>query len=231
MKITYLRHSGFLVEMTQVWLLFDYYRGEIPAFPKGKKGYVFVSHRHIDHFNKEIFNFLKKQNNITFILSDDIWKKRIPEEAKEQTLLMKPEEERSVDDICIRTLRSTDEGVAFLVSVEGKTIYHAGDLNDWYWKEESEDWNQEMSEKFRKYVEPLRDRKIDAAFIPLNPRQEEYYTLGMDYFLELAKPEKVYPMHFWRKPEIIERWLEEHPQSQDRDRIVRITEEGELFKQ
>ena len=213
MKITYLRHSGFLVEMTQVWLLFDYYRGEIPAFPKGKKGYVFVSHRHIDHFN------------------NDIWKKRIPEEAKEQTLLMKPEEERSVDDICIRTLRSTDEGVAFLVSVEEKTIYHAGDLNDWYWKEESEDWNQEMFEKFRKYIEPLRDRKIDAAFIPLDPRQEEYYTLGMDYFLELAKPEKVYPMHFWRKPEIIERWLEEHPQSQDRDRIVRITEEGEMFEQ
>lgn len=204
MKITYLRHSGFLVELEQVWLLFDYYRGEIPEFPKGKKGYVFVSHRHIDHFNKEIFNFLKKQNNITFVLSDDI---------------------------CIRTLRSTDEGVAFLVSAEGKTIYHAGDLNDWYWKEESEDWNQEMSANFRKYIEPLRDREIDAAFIPLDPRQEEYYTLGMDYFLELAKPEKVYPMHFWRKPEIIERWLEEHPQSQDRDRIVRITEEGELFDQ
>ena len=53
-----------------------------------------------------------------------------------------------------------------------------------------------MSAKFRKYIEPLRDRKIDAAFIPLDPRQEEYYTLGMDYFLELAKPEKVYPMHF-----------------------------------
>ena len=47
MKITYLRHSGFLVELEQVWLLFDYYRGEIPEFPKGKKGYVFVSHRHI----------------------------------------------------------------------------------------------------------------------------------------------------------------------------------------
>ena len=52
MKITYLRHSGFLVEMTQVWLLFDYYRGEIPAFPKGKKGYVFVSHRHIEDVYK-----------------------------------------------------------------------------------------------------------------------------------------------------------------------------------
>ena len=231
MKITYLRHSGFLVEMEQVWLLFDYYRGKIPEFPKGKKGYVFVSHRHIDHFNKEIFNFSKKQNNIEFILSDDIGEKRIPEEVKEQTRRMKPDEEIVLDDIRIRTLRSTDEGVAFLVSVEGKTIYHAGDLNDWYWKEESEEWNQEMSKHFHEYIEPLRDREIDAAFIPLDPRQEEYYTLGMDYFLSLTKTEKVYPMHFWRKPEVIDRWMEEHSKSQDRDRIVRITEEGEIFEQ
>ena len=134
MKIMYLRHSGFLVELEQVWLLFDYYRGEIPEISQEKKGYVFASHRHIDHFNKEIFKLTKKQNNIEFILSDDIWEKRIPEEVKEQTRRMKPDEEIVLDDIRIRTLRSTDEGVAFLVSVEGKTIYHAGDLNDWYWK-------------------------------------------------------------------------------------------------
>lgn len=231
MKITYLRHSGFLVEMEQVWLLFDYYRGEIPEISQEKKGYVFVSHRHIDHFNKEIFKFAKKQKNIQFVLSDDIWEKRIPEGVRGQTTRMKPDEEIVLDDIHIRTLRSTDEGVAFLVSAEGKTIYHAGDLNDWYWKEESKEWNQEMGRHFREYIEPLRDRKIDAAFIPLDPRQEEYYTLGMDYFLNLAKAEKVYPMHFWRKPEIIDRWMEEHPKSQDRDRIVRITEEGEIFEQ
>lgn len=100
-----------------------------------------------------------------------------------------------------------------MVSVEGKMIYHAGDLNDWYWKEESEEWNQEMSKHFHEYIEPLRDREIDAAFIPLDPRQEEYYTLGMDYFLSLTKTEKVYPMHFWRKPEVIDRWMEEHPKS------------------
>ena len=87
------------------------------------------------------------------------------------------------------------------------------------------------SKHFHEYIDPLRDREIDAAFIPLDPRQEEYYTLGMDYFLSLTKTEKVYPMHFWRKPEVIDRWMEEHPKSQDRDRIVRITEEGEIFEQ
>ena len=229
--VTYIKHSGFLVETKESYLLFDYWEGKLPELQYDKELYVFSSHAHHDHYTKDIFKLENKCKKVVYVLSSDIkrassfWKKA------ENVLFMKPHEEKVIDACTVSTLKSTDEGVAFLVKTEGKTIYHAGDLNDWYWKEESEDWNQEMSEKFRKYVEPLRDRKIDAAFIPLDPRQEEYYTLGMDYFLELAKPEKVYPMHFWRKPEIIERWLEEHPQSQDRDRIVRITEEGELFKQ
>lgn len=231
MKITYIRHSGFFVEMEQVWLLFDYYRGQIPVLPKGKSGYVFASHRHIDHFNKEIFGLIKQQENIHFILSDDIWRKRVPEELKRQTVHMKPEEALSIGDVKIQTLRSTDEGVAFLVRAEGKTIYHAGDLNYWYWKEEAEEWNVEMGRHFREYIEPLRNVEIDAAFIPLDPRQEEYYNLGMDYFLELARVQRVYPMHFWRQPEIIERWRTEHKEDLKRDRIVRITEEGEVFEQ
>lgn len=79
MKVTYIRHSGFFVELEKSWFLFDYYRGQIPTLPKGKDGYVFVSHRHVDHFNKEIFKLTEKQKDIRFILSDDIWEKRIPE--------------------------------------------------------------------------------------------------------------------------------------------------------
>ena len=39
----------------------------------------------------------------------------------------------------IRTLRSTDEGVAFVVHYAGKTIYHAGDLNWWHWEGEPDE--------------------------------------------------------------------------------------------
>lgn len=31
---------------------------------------------------------------------------------------------------------STDEGVAFLVTAEGRTVFHAGDLNWWHWEGE-----------------------------------------------------------------------------------------------
>lgn len=43
MKITYIGHSGFLVELSHTLLLFDYYRGKIPPLPKEKELFVFVS--------------------------------------------------------------------------------------------------------------------------------------------------------------------------------------------
>ena len=30
MKVTYLRHSGFLLEMEDIYCLFDYYKGDFP---------------------------------------------------------------------------------------------------------------------------------------------------------------------------------------------------------
>ena len=41
---------------------------------------------------------------------------------------MKPHEEKEIDGCVISTLKSTDEGVAFLVKTEGKTIYKEGDI-------------------------------------------------------------------------------------------------------
>ena len=36
MKVTFIEHSGFMVEMEQNVLLFDYYQGEIPSFDGSK---------------------------------------------------------------------------------------------------------------------------------------------------------------------------------------------------
>ena len=55
MKITYIHHSSFCVELENSILLFDYFKGELPEFNKDKKLYVFASHFHQDHFDKCIF--------------------------------------------------------------------------------------------------------------------------------------------------------------------------------
>ena len=182
MKITYIAHSGFLVELAHTLFLFDYYQGEIPALPPEKPLYVFASHRHPDHFNPEIFGLARDRENSFFVLSHDIWRSRVPEELRERTVHLKAGARWQRDGVEADTLRSTDEGVAFLVRAEGKAFYHAGDLNDWRWDGEPENWNRGMAEKFRRYIEPLREVDLDAAFVPLDPRQEEHYAWGWIIF-------------------------------------------------
>ena len=230
LKVTYIGHSGFLVELEKVLFLFDYYQGEIPALPEEKRLYVFASHRHGDHFNPEIFKLAEQHPDVQYVLSRDIWLSRVPKALHGQTVQLKPRERWEDTLVTGETLKSTDEGVAFLVRAEGKTVYHAGDLNHWHWEGETEAWNRKMAEDFHKALEPLAGMRIDAAFIPLDPRQEGSYSLGMDYFLELTDTEHVYPMHCWEKYEIIDRWSADHPDSPYKERIVKIVRRGESFE-
>ena len=71
-RITYLSHSGFLVELDTAYLLFDYYKGDLPELNTGKKFYVFVSHAHYDHFKKDIFKLRDYLPDVYFILSNDV---------------------------------------------------------------------------------------------------------------------------------------------------------------
>lgn len=49
----------------------------------------------------------------------------------------------------VKTLFSTDEGVAFLLRCSEGTIYHAGDLNDWVWNGEPDEENRQAKELIR----------------------------------------------------------------------------------
>ena len=43
MKITYIHHSAFLVETESVYLLFDYFQGNLPELSEKKPLYVFAT--------------------------------------------------------------------------------------------------------------------------------------------------------------------------------------------
>ena len=229
MTITYIGHSGFLTELKHTALLFDYWEGELPDPPPGKRLYVLVSHRHADHFNPDIFRLFQPGRDVVFLLSDDIDARRFPDGVSGCTARLAPCSEWTDGRIRVQTLRSTDEGVAFLVECEGKTLYHAGDLNDWQWPGEDPGWNRRMAEAFRRNIEPLRGQAVDAAFIPLDPRQDAEYAAGLDFFLSLVHARRIFPMHCWEDYSVIDRWLDEHPSSPYRERIVRITRRGESF--
>ena len=50
---------------------------------------------------------------------------------------MEESEEKLFKDVYVKAYGSTDIGISFLVKVDGLTIFHAGDLNWWHWKEDS----------------------------------------------------------------------------------------------
>ena len=50
MHVTFLDHSGFLVELPGLTLLFDWWQGDLPPLPSDPL-LVFASHRHPDHFD------------------------------------------------------------------------------------------------------------------------------------------------------------------------------------
>ena len=217
MKVTYLKHSGFMVESRNYIYLFDYIGGNIDkAIKSDKKIYVMVSHVHDDHFSKIIFDIATKHNNVTYVLSYDVVKKikknAVLSKMVEQLNIIRVQahEKYKIDDIVVETLKSTDEGVAFIVSEKDGTIYHAGDLNWWHWEGEPKSRNRNMEVNFKREIDSMRGRKIDIAFIPLDPRQEDVYYLGMNYFIKNVGANEIYPMHFWGEPRIIDRYKSEY---------------------
>ena len=71
MTLTYIFHSGFVLETEQSILIFDYWLdpGNVvpPFLQKDKPVSVFSSHFHEDHFNREILTWKEQCNGITYI--------------------------------------------------------------------------------------------------------------------------------------------------------------------
>ena len=192
--IYYIYHSGFAVELEKNILIFDFYKFNenkkveknffIDNFLKknNKKIYIFSSHSHYDHFNKEIFKWLEINEDIKYILSDDI------KTYKHKNFYFTREgKDFKLDDLEILTFGSTDLGSSFYVNVENKNIFHSGDLHFWHWED---DTLEEQKTMYEKYI------SIDYAFVPVDPRLGVNTFEGVEIFYKELKPKVIIPMHF-----------------------------------
>ena len=210
MKVTYLHHSGFMVELYKKVLEFDYYTqsGRFNFLSErvfdGKDLIFFASHMHEDHFDRRIGNWLPQA---AFVLSDDI---RMENAKTGNVLMVEAGKEYEFCDMEIKTLKSNDEGVAFLIRTEGKTIYHGGDLNWWHWNGEPDDFNNDIEKSYCGETNKLIGEKIDVAFVPADPRLEDKALWAVDYFMAKVGAKAVFPMHFWDQFNICEQ-LKEKP--------------------
>jgi len=193
--IYYLENSGFAVETQRHFLVFDYIRdggGIVLGERVGHKNtLVFVSHGHADHFSPTIFRWREAHQNIHYVLSSDVGA------TGQDISALAPLQGLELGEVKVSAYDSTDLGVSFVISVDGLTIFHAGDLNWWHWKEESSADEVRQSEAlFMQAIAPLVGQDIDIAFFPVDPRLGRDHALGAERCLELLKPRMLVPMHF-----------------------------------
>lgn len=225
MNIHYIFHSGFLVETETCYYMFDYYKGAIPPLDVYKPIVVLSSHGHKDHYNPEVFSILRKMGmrDVLAVLAKDIPEKRYPRDAAVLKVYANKTYALPHGET-LETLLSTDSGVAFLLTAEEGVIYHAGDLNDWSWAGEDENENRQMRANYRHEIDKLKGRRIDVAFVVLDPRQGENYDRGLLYFLKTVDAGRVYPIHYWEQPAAVGRFLKDHPEHRG---IVQYLEQPE----
>lgn len=227
MTIHFITHSSFLVEEENCCLLFDYFDGPIPRHNTDKPLYVFASHSHPDHFSETVFSLSALHKQVSYILSSDIFRSRVPEGLEGQVLFVHPGEHYQLGGLQIETLRSTDLGVAFYVTSGDRHYYHAGDLNCWVWSGAPKADNDTMAVTYITEIGRLAGKPIDVAFVPLDPRLAEQYDLGMTYFFAAAQAARVFPMHMWGDFSVIAQFKKKHPQFADL--LVDIQQDGQRF--
>ncbi len=222
-RVKYINHSCFTVEVGNRILVFDYFKGDIDF--GNKDIYVFASHNHWDHFDPKVMEWNKSYENIHYILSNDIQ----VEKGKNITFIG-PYKETFINDISIKTFGSTDKGVSFLVSVDGVNIFHAGDLNWWYWDEDSEDEKIDMENSFKIKIKRIKEsgKDIDIGFFPVDPRLEENFHLGGEYFIDQIKPKYFFPMHLWDKYSFIQKFI--HKTDSVSTIVVDIRHKNQVFE-
>ena len=145
--------------------------------------YIFITHEHYDHFDLDSINKISNENTIV-ILPDSMAVKVLFKLNRDKTRGVNPNEEYNIDGLEFSTIPSYNinkefhkkeyKWVGYLVKVENKIIYVAGDTD---------------------ITEENKQVKCDIAFIPIGG------TYTMDYkeaaeLINTIKPTTVIPIHY-----------------------------------
>ncbi len=174
MNITLLGHASILVELPDKRIYIDPYALKEDSKPADL---ILITHEHYDHCD---INSIKKiRKPCTHIIGPESITQKIPESG-----ILRAGDAVRIEDINIKAVPSNNirkpfhpigQGIGYVLEVEGKKIYHAGDT----------DLLPEMDK--------LKD--IDIALLPVGGT----YTMDADEAVEAVKRIKPYiavPIHY-----------------------------------
>ncbi|MCW4040906.1 MAG: MBL fold metallo-hydrolase [Candidatus Bathyarchaeota archaeon] len=183
MSIEWLGHAGFMIETHGNIIYLDPHEGEYNTLAD----LILITHSHSDHCNTGKIHSIQKDDTIIIAPQDCAAK------IEAGVISLKPGEEETIRGIHIKAVEAYNIkrfrapgmpfhprglGVGYILTVDGKTIYHAGDT----------DFIEEMK--------ALNNKNITLALLPSGGT----YTMDNSDAIEAAltiNPEKVFPMHRW----------------------------------
>jgi L-ascorbate metabolism protein UlaG (beta-lactamase superfamily) len=210
--IWYLGHSGWAVRTQDHFLIFDYWEA-MKTMPPGvtfvrpdhaslANGYVmpseiadqnvivFVSHAHSDHFDPVVLKWKESIAHIRYVFGWDV------EGPPDLLRVDEPRKSFVIDGVRIHTIYHDFDGIpeaAFLVQVDGVTLYHSGDHGS----------TAATGQRFAANIDYLAGiaRDIDIAFTVT--------WGGADYLVDKLSPKVVFPQHEGGAEYRLRRWAEQ----------------------
>jgi len=195
MQLVYFGHSAFMIKTAEFEILIDPFLKFNPLFEKSiydglKPDYILVTHGHSDHLGDTLE--LATRKNATVIAPSELASFLSKNGAKthgmyiggafefpfgkvKMTIAVHGSSFTSQKD---SSITYTGNPCGYLLTIEGKTLYHAGDTGLFYDMKLLGEMN-----------------KIDLAMLPIG----DNYTMGTDdatKAIEFLNPNKIVPMHY-----------------------------------
>ena len=197
--IWYLRHSGWALKTKSALLVFDYWDNDTPPdekllanghiLPEEIKNipiYVFVSHNHGDHFDRQILEWKKEIPGINYVFGFEV-------PGEEGIISLPPRTQQKVGALNVTTIQSNDAGVGFAVEIDGLTIFHAADHSNNTLEMENNNFFPEIDFLAEKGIKP--DISFFLNMYGCGSSNPEAFQKGIFYAVDKLKIKSVLPMH------------------------------------
>jgi len=197
--IWYLRHSGWALKTQSALLVFDYWDNDIspdekllanghiqPETVKDVPIYVFATHEHGDHFDRQILDWKKDIPGITYIFGFE-------PHGEDGIITLLPRTQKKIGPLTVTTIQSNDAGVGFAVEIDGLTIFHAADHSNNTLEMKDNPFFPEIDFLAEKGIKP--DISFFLNMYGCGSSNPEAFQRGIFYAVDKLKIKSVLPMH------------------------------------
>jgi len=177
--VKWLGHASFQIVVNEKIIYIDPYEGDYTD----KADILFISHDHHDHCDPSKIELIRKDDTVV------IGPSGCAEKVQGKVKILKPGEKVTAKGVHVEAVHAYNvkrfrsagipfhpkgSGLGFLITIEGKTVYFAGDTD---------------------FVPEMKDlKKVDLALVPVGGT----YTMDLPDAVEAVqaiRPEAVIPMH------------------------------------